>query len=92
MICFVQNDVCCTFWAGEACIRLRQKMRARAIHIVKYREEQLDEIKRVIEYAELDVKQLSMQKLSDAVTRSFTTGEDDPVPAKNDRYFSEASP
>ncbi|KAL9178956.1 LOW QUALITY PROTEIN: hypothetical protein ACHAXT_011929 [Thalassiosira profunda] len=64
---------------------------ARAIHIVKFNSSQLKEIKRVIQYAELDVKKLSMQKLSNAVRRSFTRAEDDPIPANGDRYFSEAS-
>ncbi|KAL9178944.1 hypothetical protein ACHAXT_011917 [Thalassiosira profunda] len=64
---------------------------ARTVHIVKYKQEQLDEIKRVIQYAELDVKKLSMVKMTDAVMRSFAKNEGDPVPAKGNRYFSEAS-
>jgi len=63
----------------------------KSIHIVKYTTNELDEIKRVIEYAELDVKKLSIQKVSDAIMRSFANDDMDLIPPKDNRYLSEAS-
>ena len=63
----------------------------KSIHIVKYKTNQLDEIKRSIEYAELDVKKLSVKKVSDAILRSFANDDIDLMPTKDKRYFSEAS-
>ena len=61
------------------------------LYIVKYQQAELDEIKRVIAYAEIDVKTLSVQTISSAVMRSFATNGNDLIPPKCQRYFSEAS-
>ena len=61
------------------------------LYIVKYKQSELDEIKRVIAYAEIDVKKMSMQKVSNAIMRSFATNGNDLIPPKCQRYFSEAS-
>ena len=62
------------------------------LYIVKYKEEELDEIKRVIQYAELDVKKLCFQKVSRAIMSSFSSDESGSiVPPKHQRLFSESS-
>lgn len=61
----------------------------KTLHFVKYKQGELDEIKRVIEYAELDVKKLSMESVSNAIMNSFATG--DRIPSKNRCILSEAS-
>ena len=62
-----------------------------ALFIAKYKTEELDEIKRVIAYAEIDVKKMPMQTVSNAIMRSFATNGNDSIPPKCQRYFSEAS-
>eukprot|EP00985_Skeletonema_marinoi_P006116 scaffold2652_cov148-Skeletonema_marinoi.AAC.5 len=57
--------------------------------IVKYTKIQLEEMKRVIRYAELDVQKLSMVNLRDAVTVSFRTG--DSWPLKRQCYLTDES-
>jgi len=59
------------------------------LHFVKYKQEELDEIRRVIRYAELDVKKLSMESVSNAIMNSFATG--DRIPSRNRCILSEAS-
>ena len=59
------------------------------LHFVKYTQEQLEEIKRVIEYAELDVRTLETQTVSSAIMKSFAVEGTDSVHPK--RYISEAS-
>ena len=62
------------------------------LYIVKYKQEELDEIKRVIQYAELDVKKLCFQKVSRAIMSSFALDESGSVvPPKHQRLFSESS-
>ena len=62
----------------------------KALYIVKYKQEELDEIKRVIEYAELDVKKLSMQSISSAIRSSFAI-YNGAMPPENQCYMSESS-
>ena len=63
------------------------------LHIVKYKQEELDEIERVIEYAGLDVKKLSMSMISTAIMGSFAVDSrsDSPIPPKNQRFISVSS-
>lgn len=61
----------------------------RALLIVKYTKDQLAEIKRVIQYAELDVKKLSPQKVHEAVSKSFIGGPS--LHQKSQRYLSDES-
>ena len=63
----------------------------KSLYVVKYKQEELEEIKRVIEYAELDVKKLSMRKVSNAVMKSFTKEENGQIPSKNQRFFTKGS-
>lgn len=65
----------------------------KALHIVKYQQEELNEIKRVIEYAELDVKKLSMSTISTAIMGSFAVDNrsDSSIPPKSHRYISVSS-
>jgi len=63
----------------------------KAFYIVKYTQEELDEIKRVIEYAELDVKKLSIQSVSNAIMKSFTLDEHRSMPLDEQCYVSEES-
>jgi len=60
------------------------------LYIVKYKEDDLDEMKRVIKYAGLNVNHLSMQMVSSAVMKSFTKVNSS-TPSKNQRYLSEES-
>ena len=60
------------------------------LYIVKYKEDDLDEMKRVINYAGLNVNHLSMQMVSSAVLKSFTKVNSS-TPSKNQRYLSEES-
>ena len=62
----------------------------KALYIVKYKQEELDEIKRVIEYAELDVKELSMQSLNNAIRSSFAINNGK-IPPVGQCYMSESS-
>ena len=55
--------------------------------IVKYKKTQLEEMKRVITYAGLDVKKLPTEKLHEAVLNSFQKGTI--LPPKSQRYLSE---
>ena len=57
--------------------------------IVKYKKTQLDEMKRVITYAGLDVKKLPTDKLQAAVLKSFEKGTT--LPPKMRCYLSEQS-
>ena len=60
-----------------------------ALMVVIYEKTILDEIKRVVEYAKLDVKKISTEKLNEAVSRSFVKGSS-PTP-KRRCFLSEAS-
>lgn len=62
----------------------------KVLYIVKYSKEELDEIKRVIRYAELDVKQLSMEVVSNAVMESFANSNGQ-IPSAEQIYLSELS-
>jgi hypothetical protein len=57
--------------------------------IVKYKKTQLDEMKRIITYAGLDVKKLPTEKLQAAVLKSFEKGTT--LPPKMRRHLSEQS-
>jgi hypothetical protein len=57
--------------------------------IVKYKKTQLDEMKRIIAYAGLNVKKLPTEKLQAAVLKSFE--KDTILPPKMIRYLSEQS-
>ena len=61
----------------------------RALLIVKYTQAQLDEIKRVIQYAELNVKKLSPQKVHEAVSKSFLGGRS--LPQNSPCHLSDES-
>jgi len=64
----------------------------KTLHFVKYKKQELDEIKRVIEYAEMDVKKLSMESVSNAIMNSFAMGSNnDIIPCKKMCILSEAS-
>jgi len=63
---------------------------SRALVIVKYSQSQIDEMKRVIEYAGLDVKKLPPQKIHLAVSKSLG-GRLSSLPQKNHCYLSEES-
>ena len=60
----------------------------KALHVVKYRKEQLDKIKRVIAYAELNVKQIPPTKITDAIMRSFTRDNYCSMPPMNQSMHS----
>ena len=63
----------------------------KSLYIVKYSDEDLQEIKRMIEYANLDVKKLPIQEVSNAIMRSFTGNGCSIIPPKEQRYISEES-
>jgi len=62
----------------------------RALHIVKYKQEELNEIKWVINYAALDVKKLSMSMISKAIRQSFAMNNGT-TPSEDQCYISESS-
>ena len=62
----------------------------KVLYMVKYSKEELKEIKRVIQYAELDVKQLSMEAVSNAVLESFANNNGH-IPSREQLYLSELS-
>jgi len=62
----------------------------KALRILKYKQKQLNEIDRVIKYAEVDVRKLSMQSISDAIMSSFALDYNSAVPLEN-QYISESS-
>ena len=62
-----------------------------SLHIVKYTQDELDEIQRVIAYANLDVKKLSMDQVSRAIMSSFAIGNHDLIVPTNQRYISDES-
>ena len=59
--------------------------------VVKYKQAELDEIVRVIQYTETDLKKLSEDEVVGAIMKSFATNEDGPVPDGNKCYLSEVS-
>jgi len=61
------------------------------LHIVSYSDDQLVEIKRVIEYAELSVKEISPLKITAAILRSFKTDNRALLPPSTRRYLSPLS-
>ena len=61
------------------------------LHLVSYNDEQLVEIKRVIEYAELSVKEISPLKITAAILRSFKTDNRALLPPSTRRYLSPLS-
>ena len=63
----------------------------KALHIVKYKEEELDEIKRAIEYASLDVKKLHSTTITNAIMRSFALDGNRLMPLEEQCYISETS-
>eukprot|EP00984_Skeletonema_dohrnii_P032990 scaffold28245_cov144-Skeletonema_dohrnii-CCMP3373.AAC.1 len=71
------------------CWKIKSTDSERVLLFVKYTKSQLDEMKRVIQYAELDVKKLSAQKLQAAILNSFGNGHSN-VP-NCQRYLSESS-
>jgi len=60
------------------------------LYFVKYKQTELNEIKRVIEYAELNVKELDAREVSTAVQGSFS-GYGNHSPPKNQCILSESS-
>jgi len=67
-----------------------EDVQKKALHIVKYQQEELDEIKRVINYAELDVKKLSKQSVSSAIRQSFAMNSG-MTPSEDQCYISDSS-
>lgn len=64
----------------------------KALYIVKYKSEELEEITRVIAYADLDVKKVvPMHKSTEAVLGSFATDDGTSIPPRSQRYFCETS-
>ena len=60
--------------------------------ILKYTQMELNEIKRVIEYADLDVKKLSQHDVCDAIMRSFMVDDtQDPTITRGSCYLSHQS-
>jgi len=67
-----------------------EDVQKKALHIVKYQQEELDEIKRVINYAELDVKKLSIESVSNAIKSSFAMNNG-MTPSDDQCYISDSS-
>jgi hypothetical protein len=61
------------------------------LHLVRYNHEQLVEIKRVIEYAELNVKDIPFPNVTAAILRSFATHNRALLPPSTRRYLSPLS-
>jgi hypothetical protein len=61
------------------------------LHLVSYSDEQLAEIKRVIDYAELNVKDIPSPNVTAAILRSFATHNCTSLPPSNRRYLSPLS-
>lgn len=61
------------------------------LHIVVYSDEQLAEIKRVIDYADLNVKEITSIKITAAILRSFTLYNCTLLPPPTRRYLSPLS-
>jgi hypothetical protein len=61
------------------------------LHIVSYSKYQFLEIKRVIEYAELNVKEIPSSKITAAIMRSFATHNRALLPPSDRRYLSPLS-
>jgi len=62
----------------------------RTLYIVKYQQEELDEIKRVIEYANLNMKRLDSTTVTEAIRSSFL-GYGSSLPLKNQCILSDES-
>jgi len=62
-----------------------------SLFIVRYNTAEKAELKRVIEYAELDTKEMSNEDVTKAIWQSFAKGEGYKVPPKNQCYLSENS-
>jgi len=60
-------------------------------YIVKYSIEEIEELKRVIEYAKLDVKSIEKEDLVRSINRSFAKDEKGMMPPINQCYFSRSS-
>lgn len=52
----------------------------RPLYIVRYSDAQIAEIRRVINQADLDTKDISPQKVTNAIMRSFAISDGSPVP------------
>lgn len=63
----------------------------KVLYIVKYKTSHLEEMKRVINYAELDLKKLSGERIENAIMRSFTMHENDQFCHVNQRFLSDDS-
>jgi hypothetical protein len=61
------------------------------LHLVGYSDEQLVEIKRVIEYAELNVKDIPSLNVTAAILRSFAIYSCSSLPPSTRRYLSQLS-
>jgi hypothetical protein len=61
------------------------------LHLVSYNDGQLVEIKRVIDYAELNVKEIPSPKITAAILRSFATHNRALLPPSNHRYLTPLS-
>ena len=59
--------------------------------IVKHKQEELDELARVIQYINLDTKSISSDDVVDAIMKSFKNDEERPTLTRSSCYLSEAS-
>ena len=75
----VQSSVFCGCWAEKYEIKCADNAN-RPLYIVRYSDAQIAEIRRVINQADLDTKDISPQKVTNAIMRSFAISDGSPVP------------
>lgn len=61
------------------------------LYVVKYDPLEMDEIDRFIQKSNLDVSELSAEKVSEAIKRSFADDERDPAPPEDQCYLAGSS-
>jgi hypothetical protein len=64
---------------------------SRVFYVVKYSGSELDELERVIAYAQLDIKKCSRADLTRAIMRSFAGSDKQTLPPKDQCYLAPAS-
>ena len=60
-------------------------------HVVIYSEKEIDELKRVIEYAQLDVKGMESERLTMAIMQSFAKDDKGKIPPRSQCYLANKS-
>lgn len=63
----------------------------KVLYVVKYDEEELEQIQRIIEYTSMDVSILPTYEVTEAIRRSFAADERDPLPPREQCYLAESS-